>query len=279
MRYLAIIMTVHNRREKTIECLRRVYAQLPISGWSIHLYMTDDGCTDGTAEEVHSQFSDVNIISGDGNLFWNGGMRVAWDAAAKAYDYDAFLWLNDDTMLYSDALSQILQSHVNEPDAIIIGTTRSALSDKLTYGGILDGHIVSPNGKLQLCKTFNGNVVLVPKSVYMQLGNLDSAYSHSIGDIDYGLMACKKNIKSLVAPHVIGECENNPLPPKWMRTDLPFGERLKNLFSPLAYTNPKEYYHFKQKHWGHAMAILAMCSITLHLICPGLWAKLKGRNI
>ena len=80
---IAILLTVHNRRDKTLKCLECLYRQLPLEEFTADIYLTDDGCTDGTSEAVQEAFPNVHILSGDGNLYWNQGMRLAWDAAAK----------------------------------------------------------------------------------------------------------------------------------------------------------------------------------------------------
>ena len=103
MQTIAVLLTVFNRKDKTLECLKRLYSQLPINGYQVDVYLTDDGCTDGTSEAVASQFPEVHIIQGSGNLYWNRGMYAAWREAAKN-DYDYYLWLNDDTYVYSNML-------------------------------------------------------------------------------------------------------------------------------------------------------------------------------
>lgn len=126
MQTIAVLLTVHNRKAKTLECLQRLYAQLPLDGYQVDVYLTDDGCTDGTPEAVRQQFPQVHIIHGDGNLFWNRGMYTAWQEAAKK-DYDFYLWLNDDTFVYPDMLSALLHaSQQKENKAIIVGPTQSA---------------------------------------------------------------------------------------------------------------------------------------------------------
>lgn len=276
MSKLAILMTVHNRKSKTLDCLRNIYSQLPILNWDIDIYLTDDGCTDGTTEAIRTLYPDVIIISGDGNLFWNQGMRKAWAAASSNFDYDAYLWLNDDTMLFSDALYNMIKSYSDFPHSIITGTTMSLDGSRSTYGGLdKSGKVLDPDSTLQSCNTFNGNVVLIPNNVFKRIGNLDRHYSHSLGDIDYGFSAKKQGIELLVAPYYVGKCDRNLLLPKWMRPEIPLKERISNLFSPLGYTNPKEYYYFKKKHWNSFIAILAMLSIFLHFISPSLWKKIR----
>ena len=102
MKKVAVLLTVHNRREKTLACLENCYRQIDsMKGddtYSFSVYLVDDGSTDGTSEAVLQTYPQTHVIKGDGSLFWNHGMRTAWDAAA-ADEQDFYLWLNDDTLM------------------------------------------------------------------------------------------------------------------------------------------------------------------------------------
>ena len=50
MKYCAVLLTVFNRKDKTLQCLSRLFDQLPVEDLQIDVFQTDDGCTDGTAE-------------------------------------------------------------------------------------------------------------------------------------------------------------------------------------------------------------------------------------
>lgn len=193
MKTVAVLLTVFNRKEKTLKCLQNLYAQLPIEDYAIDVYLTNDGCTDGTPEVVAEQFPKVHIIQGDGSLFWNRGMYTAWEEAAKR-DYDFYLWLNDDTFLFNDALRTIFDSSVKVGDkSIVCGATCSAVDSKITYGGRDSHGLVIPDSTTpKRCDHFNGNVVLIPRFVYDLLGNLDYNFRHAYGDFDYGLRAKSK---------------------------------------------------------------------------------------
>ena len=95
----AVIMTCHNREGMTIECLRGLYECKLHRGKTFDVWLNDDGCTDGTAAKVSLLFPSVNVIMGSGHDYWCGGMRRAWGAASKYFDYDGYVWLNDDTFL------------------------------------------------------------------------------------------------------------------------------------------------------------------------------------
>lgn len=193
---IAVLLTVHNRREKTMACLNGLYSQTTPEGSEIYTYLTDDGCTDGTVEAVQEEYPQVNIVKGDGTLFWNRGMHAAWKAATKVQDYDYYLWLNDDTFLYPDAIAYMLQSsHKFGDKNIIVGATCSKEApNETTYAGFNGKKFVRVNGTFQKLQKFNGNFVLIPRFVYDVLGMNDPYYRHSYGDIDYGLRANKAGI-------------------------------------------------------------------------------------
>ena len=106
---------------------------------------------------------------------------MAWKAAAGTKDYDAYVWLNDDTYVYVDMLFSLAQAMKQTSEkAIIVGATEDASHSKLTYGGRLsEGTIPIPTGELTPVEYFNGNIVLVPRSVFLQLGYLDDYFTHS----------------------------------------------------------------------------------------------------
>lgn len=275
---IAVLMTVHNRRDKTLECLKRLYSQILPIGVSMDVFLTDDGCTDGTKEAVTERFPNVRIITGDGSLFWNHGMNKAWVTASKTYDYDFYLWLNDDTYIIPETIGIMFDSSAKiNHNGIIVGTTSNSCGTAATYGGMIDGKLISPNGNLQPCLTFNGNVVLVSKHAFEQIGFLDSYYIHAIGDIDYGLMAAKKGIKCMVAHCYIGSCDDHTRLPDWVCPDVPFLKRWKNFHSPLGYGEPKAFFHFNKKHFGLATAFNVYVRNHFRLFFPALWNRIIVR--
>ena len=171
---LAVLLTVHNRCSQTVKCVKALYVQELLVGVQFDVYMVDDGCTDGTSEAIQEQFPDVNIIRGDGSLFWNRGMWTAWNEAVKNKIYDYFLWLNDDTFLVKDAIAQLIDicdKYNNE--VIVVGATKASDRTVLTYGGHMSTGIPKCNGTPIEVNGFNGNIVLIPNAVYSILGNLD----------------------------------------------------------------------------------------------------------
>lgn len=274
MKLIAILLTVHNRRAKTLQCLAHLYAQQDIVGYIWDVYLTNDACTDGTTDEVIKLYPAVNIIEGDGNLYWNRGMYKAWQEAANTKDYDYYLWLNDDTLLYSTAINQIIKAtRQTNYSAIICGATCASYSNEVTYSGWLlnQKQALTPNGTLQECDIINGNFVLVPKEIFCKIGNLDWRFHHAIGDFDYGLRAQEAGFKCYVAPQFVGTCEANAKLPNWCLSTTPLIKRFKSLYSPLGYAEPIPFFIYEKRHFGVLVAIKHFLSIHLRALLPKLW--------
>ena len=90
MEEFAILLTCYNRKDQTLECLK----SLKKNTLFFKIFLVDDGSTDGTAKAVSACYPDVNIITGNGQLYWNRGMHLAWETASKN-DFDFYIWIND----------------------------------------------------------------------------------------------------------------------------------------------------------------------------------------
>lgn len=275
MNRIAVLLTVHNRREKTIKCLDCLYSCSVPKGYTFDVYMTDDGCIDGTPDAVRDKYPDVHIIQGDGNLFWTRGMFEAWEEAAK-YNYDYYLWLNDDTFLFSNSLVEALQcAELTGSMAIIAGATRSEVG-QCTYGlRDLQGKLIVPNGELQRSEGYlNGNYVLVPRYVYQEIGNFDPYYIHAGGDVEYGLVAREMKIPVYLARNYIGICEGHPTLPKCFNPDVPLMARLKSLNEPTGMPL-KVLFYSENRHFGFCKALFHVITTILHCMMPSIWGKMK----
>ncbi len=234
---LAVIMTCFNRRNTTLSCLRALYQQT--NALDFDVYLTDDGSSDGTADAVKTEYPEVKILQGDGNLFWAGGMRLAFGQAMQQ-DYDYYLWLNDDTILEANAINNLFAVYQKllekkHEKSIVVGTTKDIFTGIASYGGSVKSHkwysnkynFLGSTEVIQECDTFFANCVLIPRTVVQKVGNIDAAFIHSMGDTDYGLRAKKNGCSIWVAPGYVGTCSKNSVSNSWVDTKLTVLQRLK----------------------------------------------------
>lgn len=213
---IAVLMTCHNRKSETLRALSALFQQQGYPVEQLMVYLVDDGSLDGTATAVQEQYPQVKVLPGTGALFWNGGMRLAF-AQAILQDYDFYLWLNDDTTLYPDAIARLLSTfnHLlqgNHPVGMISGATQDAQTKKLTSGGfrfvrpefLMRFELIEPQAEAVPCDTISGNCVLIPRSIVQAVGNLSPKFSHFLGDLDYGLRAKKFGFSIWLAPGYVG---------------------------------------------------------------------------
>lgn len=219
---IAAVLACHNREAKTLAALRALLAQKDCDEVDLRVHLLDDASSDGTPEQVAAHFPEVEVHHGDGQLFWNGGMRRAF-AAAIAEDHDFYLWLNDDTIVDPEALRTLLDTHAVLAEGlrrpcIVAGSTRDPETGTLTYGGVfrpsrlrpLRFDLIPPTQRPRRCETMNGNCVLIPRAVAQRVGNLEPAYQHGMGDYDYGLRARAAGCEVWITPGTIATCATNP---------------------------------------------------------------------
>lgn len=279
IRKIAVLVTVFNRIEMTIKCLECFNeATLKTPEINYEVYLLDDASTDGTNDKISELFPKINLVKGDGSLYWCRGMVRSWEAAAK-YDYDAYILLNNDSYVFQDALKTLLNNALeNNYQSIISGAFRSEVTNVSTYGGRLKEdpiHLI-PNGNLQSIELLNGNFVLVPKVIYNSVGMLDPLFHHAIGDYDYGLRAIKKGFKIFLTDQYVGICESHDKIQGCYDIDVPLFERFKIFYSPLG-DNPFQRYYFLKRHYSLFTAIKAFLITHMYVVFPSFlkWYETK----
>jgi GT2 family glycosyltransferase len=234
MSRLVALLASHDRRDRTLACLEALFGQ-SVDDVEIDAVLVDDGSTDGTAEAVQRRFDRVDVIRGDGTLFWAGAMALA-ERHALGRRPDYLLWLNDDVRLFPTALATLISACEAGEPRIVAGYTVDPDSGVPSYGGArrIDWHpmrydlFVPTNGRAESCDTFNGNVVLVPRAVYDAVGGIDGRFAHAFADFDYGLRARSLGFDVAVAAPAVGVCRRDTTT-RWRDTSLTLVERYRLL--------------------------------------------------
>ena len=234
---IAVLLTCHNRRAKTEKCLQSLKTALCFykggveDGLCIEIFLTDDGCTDGTDESAREVFPNpeqLHIIHGNGNLFWAGGMRLCWLEALKRHnEWDYYLLLNDDVLLLENVFAELFNAEQFAlkkcgKEGLVSGIT-CAKDDptKLTYGGevwvnrfFAKTRRLKPNGEPQLCDLTNANILLVPSHIVSHIGIFYGGYQHGQADYDYSSLTRKAGYPVVLTAKFCGYCDRDHLETK-----------------------------------------------------------------
>ena len=296
---IAAILTVFNRREKTLACLRHLFdAQDACNGRhgiELTVFLTDDGCTDGTAEAVRTAFANKNIqiLQGTGSLFWAGGMRLAWQAALDSgRKWDYYLLLNDDTYIYNNVFDELFEAEdygykQTGKHGMASGITcQPGNKDVITYGGLnfvnkTRGRqvLLKPTGTPQRIDLTHANILLVHHSVVDRIGIFHKGYRHSCADNDYSMTARRHGIPAYSTARVCGECARDHYSQEQeilQLMQMTLKERIKYVNSPTHYDGDYMIFVRRNLPLRYPMTWLMR---TFRLYCPGIYhriTKLRG---
>jgi GT2 family glycosyltransferase len=211
---IAVLLTSHNRRVKTLGCLASLYEQRGLGeDFTVDVFLVDAGSTDGTREEVHVLHPAVRLIEAEPDVYWGSGMRrAACEAGTDGYEHH--LWLNDDVTLNVDAFARLLATEAEHPGRVVVGQLVDD-QGRPSYGGFLRGRLplkfipVGVRPATAVCDTLNGNVVLIPSRVVELIGPVDDRFPHAMGDIDFGLRARRRGVDLVQASGIVATCNKN----------------------------------------------------------------------
>lgn len=199
-----IVIPVYNRKEFTRDCLISLRNQTYKNHKTI---IVDDGSTDGTKEMLQTEFPDVIVLFGDGNLFWtraiNMGIRRALDLGAEYV-----LTLNNDTVATEDFLEKMMYWGQRTPHALLGAFDFSFNTKKPYYGGeIVNWPLAKSTLLLEHLKPeqlhglhevslFPARGLLIPRKVFETVGlYAEKELPHYMADYDFTLLAIRNGFK------------------------------------------------------------------------------------
>lgn len=283
---IAVLVTCHNRKQKTLAFLASLTGQEIIGNLQIDIYLLDDGSTDGTGDAVAGLYPFIKLIKGPGDLFWAGGMRTIWKHAIAQKAYDIFLLFNDDVVLTEGALERLLNCYqkVGKKGVVLVGSTLSPVTGTISYGGHTLYDVkhaayysnIPDETETIPCHLGNANVLLVDALTVQTIGVFLDDYIHSVADFDYTQSAFEAGMAVLIAPGYYGYCEDDH-GVNWLSGKKnSLRKRIDYLHSPkgLAY---REYLLYIKKHFP-ADYISSVTKLWLKTFFPIIWDKFKRRD-
>ncbi len=265
---IAVLITCFNRRELTLRCLRALARQPEFR--DADLFLVDDGSTDGTGDAVRAMLPEAHVIPGDGNLFWNGGMRLAWHTAhASGTRFDFILWLNDDVELAADTLAMLVaDADTVVPrggPVIVAAATADPVTAEINYGAHRRSNarrplrlgLIQPVGKPVAADTISGNIVLISAAAEALLGNLSPVFRHIYGDLDYGFRARQAGVPVVLASRAGGTCAGNSVAGTSLDAALPRRTRLALRLREDRRIHAADWRGFVRAHSGRGLMVVA----------------------
>jgi GT2 family glycosyltransferase len=201
---IAVVIPVHNRKDFTRDCLSSLYEQtIPVD----LIVVVDDGSTDGTAEMIRSEFPEVIIHFGNGNLFWTAAINIGI-AFALNRDADYILTMNNDTVASPDFVEKMVEGISTKPHAILGALDRDIKTGKPYYGGeiinwlkgssefLLDVLPTERQNGLHEVSLYPGRGLLIPRIVFDTIGLFaEDKLPHYMADYDFTLQARKRGFE------------------------------------------------------------------------------------
>jgi GT2 family glycosyltransferase len=219
---VAIVIPVHNRKEYTYHCLSSLRKQ---TFKEYFIVLIDDGSTDGTKEMLALEFPEVNVLTGDGNLWWTKSTNIGVQYALEN-EPNYILTLNNDTVAHEEFLEKMIYWAERMPHALLGAFAFDAETKEPVYGGerinwltagytkLLDS-IEMKNWKgLHEVTHFPGRGLLIPADVFYKIGMFEAKiFPQGAADEDFTMKAiragfhvyCNYDAKLFIYPKESGD--------------------------------------------------------------------------
>lgn len=222
--HVEVIAPVHNRRDITLQCLQSL-SRIDCTGLKVHIIIVDDGSTDGTDEAIRKRFPDVEIVKGDGNLWYTAGTNRGIEAALeKCPDY--VLAINDDSVFDEKFLVHLVNCAEANPRSVVgpllllwdqpHKVFQVAPKWSVAYGGwqhLNKQTVWTMPREAWDVEAIVGNCVLFPVGAIKQAGLMDAQTFPHYGDTDYTVRMRKIGWRLMIEPRSRIFCQPNaPLP-------------------------------------------------------------------
>lgn len=211
---IAIIIPVHNRRETTIKCIENLLLIRKTDDYKATIIVVDDGSTDNTYDAISTNYQDVILLRGSGNLWWTGAINLGISYATIEDKYEYILTLNDDIDFKADFIKILLKSSLAKPKSIVGAITVFSHNKKIIWkAGMEDTNKIHPLFKnifqninlnnpipeLVYVDVVSGRAMLIPVKLLKNHGYFNqNRFPHGYADHEFCIRAKKHGYKLII---------------------------------------------------------------------------------
>jgi GT2 family glycosyltransferase len=216
---IAGVVPVHNRCAHTLACLASLVASVP-DGVELRIFVVDDGSTDGTTEALSRALPAVQIVRGNGTLFYSGGINVGLETAL-VWEPEFVLFFNNDQIFDGELLTHSLSTALERRAVVGALLLRWDQPEEVFqvgqfwetwYGGFRHFRGLTPRdfpGVPIGVRALSGNCVLAPVAAVRAAGYMDARHLPMFGDTEYFERMRKAGWELVVEPRAKVWCEPN----------------------------------------------------------------------
>lgn len=217
-RKIYIVIPVYNNIKYTLKCLASLENQTYNNYQTI---VVNDGSSDGTTEKINTNYPDVVVLEGDGNLWWTGATNMGVEYALQvAVEKDFVLALNNDLEVKPDYLSELVKAYdenepcligsisvyQNNPEQVAFLGTKSNQYTTKSRPTIRDDRYSDVVKKYDYIPTeaLPGRGMLIPVEIFTKIGLFDfDRFPQYLADYDFSKRATYAGCKLIVATKAV----------------------------------------------------------------------------
>ena len=236
---VAIVTPVHNRRELTLQCLQSL-SRIKRDGLDIQIIVVDDGSTDGTSDAIRQRFPEVEIVEGDGNLWYTAGTNLGIETALKS-NPDYILGINDDSIFDANFLQRMIECAEKYPRSVVgalllLWDTPHKVFQVSPKWNVWRGGwrywqeqtVWTVPNKPWAVEMIVGNCILYPAQVFKENGLMNPTKLAQYGDAEFTPRIKRNGWRLLIEPRARVFCQPNYEPKKVLK--LPLKDKINLLF-------------------------------------------------
>lgn len=289
---IAVIIPTFNRKECLCYVLKCLQNQI-IEDFILHIIVIVDGSNDGTSEMIKSEFSDVDIIYGNGNWWYTKCINKGIERALSIKS-SYILTLNDDVVFGNNYVLTLINITKKNNNDCLVGSVSytQSIPCRITFSGVKNiikwrlkennylpkFSIADTTSKTGYLKSVNlsGRGMFFPTDMIRKLGLYDEKLVQYSSDTDFSYRAYKAGINVFISYDAI-IYENEKLTSIGATHNKPsFKEYFNSIFNIHSTHSIKKQIYFYIKHGNRPLFPLFLVVLILGMFND---LFLKYRNL